>query len=292
MKAKIIQIQADLFKVKFNDSIQNAKASKLLKLKNIDLKVGDEVEINQYNDGFCYIEKRYPRKNDLVRPVVANIDKAIVCVSVKEPEFNQNLLDRFLSILFFNNIDCVIVFTKMDLLKTQNEIEYINNIYEYYQSIGYECYQTTNTNKSIKEVFVKIVDNKICVITGQSGVGKSTIINLIDESLKLETGEISLKLNRGKHTTRYTTLYPIFNGYIVDTPGFGNLDFIGMNELDLSHSFVEIFKASADCKYKGCLHENEPHCHVKELVDKGLINKERYNNYLSFLKIVKQNRKY
>lgn len=288
MKAKIIQIQADLFKLDIEHKEVNAKASKLLKLRNTDLKVGDIVEAKIYPDGFCYIEKRYERFNDLIRPSVANIDKAIVCVSVKEPDFNQNLLDRFLSVLFFNNIDVVILFTKWDLLMN-NELDYL---FDYYQSIGYECYKTTTKNKSVKDLILKIVENKICVITGQSGVGKSSLLNLVDENLKLETAEISLKLNRGKHTTRYTTLYKIGSGYIVDTPGFGNLDFIGMNEVDLSHSFVEIFEASKDCKYKGCLHDNEPHCHVKELVEKGIINKERYNNYLSFLKIVKQNRKY
>lgn len=291
MKAKIIQIKADLFKLKLDDKEIEAKASKLFKLNNIDLKVGDLVDATIYPDGFCYIEKRYDRSNDLIRPNVANIDKAIVCVSVKEPDFNQNLLDRFLSILFFNNINVEIIFTKWDLLNIDEEKQ-MDSIFNYYQGIGYNCNKTSSKNKSVKDALIKIIGNDICVITGQSGVGKSTLINILDENLKLETGEISKKLNRGKHTTRYTTLYKIGNGYIVDTPGFGNLDFIGMSEADLSHSFVEIFEASKTCKYKGCLHQTEPHCHVKELVNDNKINKERYNNYLSFLNIIKQNRKY
>ena len=291
MQGRIIQIRADIFKVASGNVIKDAKASKLFKLNKIDLKVGDEVIFQEYMDGLWYIEKRLERRNDLVRPAVSNIDQAIVCISVKEPAFNQNLLDRFLTILAFNNIDATILLTKWDLLTLAEQTK-MEEITHYYQAIGYECFQTTIKNATFRRTLEKLIAGKMCVITGQSGVGKSSLINILDESLKLETAEISTKLNRGKHTTRYTTIYQIGSGYLIDTPGFGNLDFTGLDEASLSHSFFEIFQASASCKYKGCLHDTEPGCHVKELVAQNIINKERYENYLSFLKIIKQTRKY
>ena len=289
MQAKIIKIEADLFTCEgIDNSIYKANASKLFKLKSLDFKVGDNVELNLLENNKAYITKRYDRRNDLVRPQVANIDKAIICVSVLEPDLNLNLLDKFLCILEYSNIESVIFFTKYDLLKETKDID---SILKYYQSIGYECYKTTTKNNDIIKYIYKIVDNKVVVITGQSGVGKSSLINLVDPSLNLKTDEISISLNRGKHTTRFSQLIKLGNGWIIDTPGFGNIDLYDLDNQTLSHQFREFFEASKKCKYKGCLHLDEPNCYVKELVNKGVIKKSRYDSYKQFIKLNSERRK-
>jgi len=285
MIGKIISIEADLFKVLVVDVVYSSKASKLLQHKNLDLRVGDNVEIEKIDETKAYITKREERKNELIRPNVANIDKAIVCISLKEPDLNLNLLDRFLSVLEYNNIDCSIIFTKVDLV---NKLEEVNKIINYYKLIGYECYTSTTKEDSIVDIVKRIISKKIVVITGQSGVGKSSLINLLDPTLNLKTDEISYALNRGRHTTRVTSLIRIGDGWIIDTPGFGNLDFTDMDKTSISQSFREFFKLSLKCKYKGCLHLNEPDCFVKQEVEKGNILKERYQNYQQFMKIVSE----
>ncbi len=293
MKGKIICLKADLFKVMNLDTkaTYNARASKIFQKNKQDLKVGDFVEFDELEKGKAYITKLYPRVNDLVRPSIANIDLAIIATSVKEPEFNDNLLDRFLTILSFNNIDGVILFTKWDLLNDEEQ-EKMNDIVLYYESIGYKVLKTSTKDENLEKVFKELVNNKECVITGQSGVGKSSLLNLLNIDLNLETNDISKALNRGKHTTRHVELIPILGGWIADTPGFGTMEFIGMEEIDIAQSFSEFFKASSLCKFKGCLHLNEPNCEVKKLIQDKQILESRYNNYLQFIEEVKKQRKW
>ncbi len=293
MKGKIICLKADLFKVMNLDTkaTYNARASKIFQKNKQDLKVGDFVEFDELEKGKAYITKLYPRVNDLVRPSIANIDLAIIATSVKEPEFNDNLLDRFLTILSFNNIDGVILFTKWDLLNDEEQ-EKMNDIVLYYESIGYKVLKTSTKDENLEKVFKELVNNKECVITGQSGVGKSSLLNLLNIDLNLETNDISKALNRGKHTTRHVELIPILGGWIADTPGFGTMEFIGMEEIDIAQSFSEFFKVSSLCKFKGCLHLNEPNCEVKKLIQDKQILESRYNNYLQFIEEVKKQRKW
>lgn len=267
-----------------------AKASGLFRHQDIKPKVGDYVEYLKRSDNEAYITKIMPRKNDLIRPFIANIDQALVVTSVKEPDLNLNLLDRFLSILSFNNIEAILVFTKMDLLTENDTI--IKEAIDYYQKIGYAVYTTSTEDLSSVIELTNLFASKITVITGQSGVGKSSLLNLIDEDLFLHTQEISYALGRGKHTTRHTELLKVGNGLVADTPGFGNLEFIDMTEVDVAHSFNEFFEYSANCKFKGCLHINEPKCHVKEKIASNEILKSRYDNYLQFIEEVKKNRKW
>ncbi len=270
-----------------------AKASGLFRHHGEKPKVGDYVEYQLMNEDAVYITKLYNRKNDLVRPAICNIDQAFVVFSVKEPDFNTNLLDRFLTILSFNNIEAILIFTKGDLLDEEETIK-IKDYEEYYEKIGYTVL-TVNKGAdytSFIQEIKKYLKDKITVITGQSGVGKSTILNLLDTNLNLEVKEISQALGRGKHTTRHVELYHLYDGLLADTPGFGIMDFSGMDPIDIAHSFREFFELSNTCKYNGCLHINEPACAVKKAVAEDNILESRYSNYLSFVEEAKKLRKW
>lgn len=277
MKGLIIKNISNDYLIKAENNLYNCKPrGKFRKDKIIPL-VGDKVEFNEQDK---YITKIYPRKNSLIRPSVSNVDQALIVTSVKTPNFDTNLLDKLLTIISFNNIEPVICFTKLDLLdnKEQKEIEtYIN----YYNNLGYK----TVTN-SKKENFSNIFDNKITVLAGQSGAGKSSLLNLLNPTLKLQTNEISKALNRGKHTTRHTELYKLLGGYIADTPGFSQVDFRKMTKYDIRDNMKEMFDNLHECKYRDCMHIKEDGCKVKQLLAEGTILKSRYNNYKLFLSSV------
>lgn len=277
MKGLIIKNISNDYLIKAENNLYNCKPrGKFRKDKIIPL-VGDKVEFNEQDK---YITKIYPRKNSLIRPSVSNVDQALIVTSVKTPNFDTNLLDKLLTIISFNNIEPVICFTKLDLLdnKEQKEIEtYIN----YYNNLGYK----TVTN-SKKENFSNIFDNKITVLAGQSGAGKSSLLNLLNPTLKLQTNEISKALNRGKHTTRHTELYKLLDGYIADTPGFSQVDFRKMTKYDIRDNMKEMFDNLHECKYRDCMHIKEDGCKVKQLLAEGTILKSRYNNYKLFISSV------
>lgn len=234
--------------------------------------VGDIVTIDEINNYIIDIKKR---KNELIRPSVSNIDIAIIVTSVKEPNFDANLLDKQLTIISYNNIIPIIYFTKLDLL-SEPEKQKINKIISYYQQIGYQV-ATTIVD------LLPLIKNKIVVLTGQSGAGKSTLLNKIDPTLELKTNEISHALGRGKHTTRHTELFETNNTLIVDTPGFSKIDFHNMTNIDIRDNMKEMFDNLHLCKYSDCMHIKEDGCHVKSLVEKQEILESRYNNYKSFI---------
>lgn len=235
--------------------------------------VGDRVI---FDEDKKYLLEIKTRKSSLIRPSVANVDQALIVSSVKKPDFDANLLDKLLTIISFNRIEPIICFTKLDLLNNDERVE-IDKYIEYYRKIGYVV--VTNEDKNnFKDLF----RNKISVLTGQSGAGKSSLINLLDSNLNLKTDEISLSLNRGKHTTRHTELYELLDGYIVDTPGFSSVDFREMSEEDIRDNMKEMFDNLHYCKYRDCMHIKEDGCRVKELVDSGDILISRYDNYKYF----------
>ena len=234
--------------------------------------VGDIVDIDIENNYILEIKKR---KNELIRPCVANVDIAVIVTSVKDPDFDSNLLDKQLTIISYNNIIPVIYFTKLDLLDQKELIE-MNKIISYYKKIGYLV--STNTVD-----LLKIIKNKIVVLTGQSGAGKSTLLNTIDPTLELKTDEISYALGRGKHTTRHTELFSTNDTFIVDTPGFSKIDFHNMNNIDIRDNMKEMFDNLHLCKYSDCMHLKEDGCIVKSLVENKEILESRYNNYKNFI---------
>jgi len=236
--------------------------------------VGDKVIFDEEKK---YLLEILPRMNSLIRPSVANVDQAVIVSSVKNPNLDTNLLDKMLTIISFNKIEPIICFTKLDLLD-EKERKVINKYIDYYKNIGY----IVVTNES-KNNFKDLFKDKITVLTGQSGAGKSSLLNLLDSSLDLKTDEISYSLNRGKHTTRHTELFNVMNGYIVDTPGFSSVDFRGMSKEDIRDNMKEMFDNLHYCKYRDCMHIKEDGCRVKEMVLDNKILDSRYDNYKYFV---------
>ena len=269
----IIKNVSDLYVVKSLDKLYNCKAKGIFRKKKLIPTVGDKVLIDKDK---LVITDILSRKNILVRPPIANIDQAIIVMSVKNPEFSTNLVDKLLVMIEYNNIKPIICLTKLDLLKDE-DISFIN----YYKTIGYEVVLNTELDK-IK----KLLNNKITVITGQSGVGKSTLLNKLDSTLLLKTNDISYALGRGKHTTRHTELYPLYGGLIADTPGFSSLS-LEMTKEAIRDNFVEFNIYKDKCKYRDCMHLNEDDCEIKRLVNNGTILKSRYDNYVKFINEIK-----
>ena len=274
MEGRIIKNISNDYVVKTDDGLYTCKPRGKFRKDNISPLVGDIVDIDIENN---YILDIKTRKNSLIRPSVANIDKAIIVTNVK-PKLDTNLLDKLLVITSYNNIEPVICFTKLDLLE-DNEKYYINNIISYYKEIGYTVINNTELDK-IKS----ILKNSLSVFVGQSGAGKSTLLNRLDSSLELKTNEISKALGRGKHTTRHVELYSIYDGLVVDTPGFSSLDLNELSNMDIRDNTKEMFDNLDKCKYRDCMHFKEDGCFVKQLVEEEKIIGSRYVNYLSFLK--------
>ena len=274
MEGKIIKLISNDYTVLSNNKKYICKSrGKFRKLKISPL-VGDQVVFDDINNYILEVKKR---KNELVRPPVANIDQAFIITSVKHPNFSTNLLDKLIDIIEFNNIEPIICFTKLDLLnkEEQNDIDmYIN----YYKKIGYKVFINTQISE-IKEQF----KNKISVFTGQTGAGKSTLLNNINPNLKIKTDDISYALGRGKHTTRHVELIELENGFVADTPGFSSLEFIDMKDIDIRDNFVEFELYKEKCKYRDCMHDKEDECEVKNKVSSGDILESRYQNYLNFI---------
>lgn len=274
MIGKIVRIISNDYTVLSNDKLYNCKSRGKFRNMNIIPLVGDNVEFDEKNK---YILKILPRYNSLIRPPVANIDQCVIVTSVKEPDFSSNLLDKLLTIIEFNNIKPIICFTKLDKLSNE-ELNKIEEVMNYYSKIGYEIYNNQNLDK-----FKLIFKDKITVFTGQSGAGKSTLLNKLDSKLQLKTDEISLALNRGKHTTRHVELLPIYNGYVADTPGFSAISFLEMTNSDIRDNFIEFNIYRENCEYKDCMHDSEINCEIKKQVNNGNILSSRYENYLKFI---------
>ena len=274
MKGKIIKCLSNDYTVLADNKTYVCKSRGKFRKLNITPLVGDNVIFDEQNN---YILEILPRKNELVRPPVANIDQAILITSVKEPDFSSNLLDKLITIVEYNNVKPIICFTKTDLLTSEEKKE-IETIYNYYKSIGYDVYY----NYEIDEI-KKIFKDKVSVFTGQTGAGKSTLLNKLDSNLNIKTGEISIALGRGKHTTRHTELINLCNGLVADTPGFSALSLDSLSKADIRDQFSEFNKYRDLCKYKDCMHDKEDHCMIKEKVNDKTILKSRYENYLKFI---------
>ena len=274
MEGIIIKNQSNDYTVRTKKGIYICKPRGKFRQAGVTPLVGDTVIIDDINK---YLLEIKPRKNSLIRPSIANVDVAIIATSVKEPNFDSNLLDKLLTIIEYNNITPIICLTKMDLLNNE-EKQNIKKTMNYYKMIGYDVVENTNKN-GIK----KLIKGKKVVLAGQSGAGKSSLLNRLDKNLDLQTNEISKALGRGKHTTRCVTLYEIDGIFIADTPGFSSVDFRGMSRLDIRDNMKEMFDNLENCKYRDCMHIKEDDCEIKRLVENGKILLSRYENYKSFV---------
>ncbi|MCT4508477.1 MAG: ribosome small subunit-dependent GTPase A [Tepidibacter sp.] len=275
------------------EGIYECKARGIFRKKKVTPLVGDIVDISVVNEEEKkgVIEDIKKRDSELIRPPIANINKAIIVFSIKNPQPHFSLLDRFIVLAEKEGLEVIIVINKIDL---DDNKEY-ENVKKVYNNAGYKVIPIS-TKKDINIQLVKNeLKNSIVVFAGPSGVGKSSLLNKIDSNLSLETGSISEKIKRGKHTTRYAQLLKLEDGGMVaDTPGFSSLTLDSIEPEDLKDYFIEFDDYADDCKfYRNCLHENEPNCGVKNALDEGKITTQRYESYLQLLnEIRKKNRRY
>ncbi len=288
-KGRIVKALSGFYYVQVGSDIYQCRGRGLFRKQKVTPLVGDLVEIDIQEDMEGYVTKIEGRTNELVRPPIANIDQAIIVTSAKEPEFNALLLDRFLVLIESNHIDPLIVFSKMDLVDPSTEAK-INNYKKIYEEIGYQVLLSSSKQQELVENIIPFIKDRTSVIAGQSGVGKSTLLNALKPGLQLETNEISESLGRGKHTTRHVELMAMHGGYVADTPGFSSLEFTTIEAVELPDCFPEMVARKDQCKFRGCLHHKEPKCAVKQAVDENIIALKRYEHYLQFLEEI-QNRK-
>lgn len=249
--------------------------------------VGDYVEFKADNENEGYVLKILERKNHLVRPPVANVDCAIVVTACIEPDFSSNLLDRQLVMLSENEIVPILYFSKADLMDETTK-EHMLPVFDYYS----KYYRTVVSEKNMadEELVSALLEEagNVLVVMGQTGAGKSTLLNRLDPKLKLETGEISKALSRGRHTTRKVSLMDVKGHLIADTPGFSSFELREIEKERLSSLFEDFNEYSPQCRFRGCLHLNEPDCAVKAAVLEGKILESRYENYKLFQKMIQE----
>lgn len=292
MQGKIIKGIAGFYYIHAeNGQVYECKAKGAFRKQKIKPLVGDMVRIAVLDEAehLGNVEEILPRKNELIRPAVANIDMALVIFAAAKPEPNFNLLDRFLCMMEFQNVPVTICFNKTDLVD-EEKIEEYRKIYE---PAGYRLMSTcTRTGEGVDAVKA-LLHGKTTTVAGPSGVGKSSLINALQSDVQMQTGVISDKIDRGKHTTRHSEIVPIMeDSYIMDTPGFSSMDVPGFEKEDLWTCFPEFREYEPYCKFQGCSHINEPDCGVKEALAEGKISSVRYENYKLLYEELKNMKKY
>lgn len=299
-KGTVIKSTGSWYQVQFEDGSQ--QKCRILgkfrlhgkKLTN-PVAVGDKVHVtstgDEENSGVIkeilprenYVVRQSPRQKHNLHLLASNIDQAILILTIIEPNLKQGFIDRFLLMTEPHDIPVTIVFNKSDLFEEEEE-EIFEIMQMIYDAIGYQVLQVSAANGEGMEQLKEVLKDKTTLVSGQSGVGKSSIINRLQPQLDLRTSEISDYSGKGQHTTTFAEMFPLdFGGFIIDTPGIKMLAFNNLEIMDVAHNFRELFIESKNCKFGNCTHRNEPHCAVKEAVEMGKISHLRYNNYIKII---------
>ncbi|NLJ97081.1 MAG: ribosome small subunit-dependent GTPase A [Clostridiales bacterium] len=293
MKGKIIKGIAGFYYVHVpkENLIYECKAKGIFRNKNIKPLVGDDVEINTDDqpEGSGIITNVLPRKTEIKRPAVANVDQAMVIFAAAEPEPNLNLLDRFLIMMQRQKVKTVVCFNKNDIVEQQD----MSLLIDTYKRCGYEVVSISVLQNDGLPTIYGILNGKTTVLAGPSGVGKSSLINLLKPEAKMEVGQVSEKIKRGRHTTRHSELIYIENDtYVMDTPGFSSLYINELEKEELKDYFNEFKEYENNCRFIGCMHLNEPGCAVKDALSEGQISSIRYDNYKTLYNELKAIKRY
>lgn len=296
MKGKIIKGIAGFYYVHTGDSVQPAciyecKAKGVFRKDHKKPLVGDDVELDVLDEEkkLGNIREILPRHSELIRPAVANVDQALVIFSIVKPQPNFNLLDRFLIMMGQQQIPCIICFNKLDIDADGEGAGYE----EIYRKCGYETLTVSARNNQGIDRLLELLDHKTTTVAGPSGVGKSSLVNCMQSGTVMETGSISEKIERGKHTTRHSELIVIKeNTYILDTPGFSSLGLFDLEKEDLAAYYPEFTEHEKYCKFGGCSHITEPICGIRDAVEEGAISAMRYENYKLLYAELRSQKKY
>ncbi len=292
MIGKIMKGIAGFYYVGVAESgVYECKAKGIFRKDKIKPLVGDDVEIEVLNEEekLGNIVKILPRRSELIRPAVANIDQALVIFAAREPKPNLSLLDRFLVIMEKQDVPVIICFNKQDLC----DEEEVRRLKEIYEACGYPVVLASAKQGEGIEEIKSLLRGKTTTVAGPSGVGKSSLTNLLQNEVQMETGEISKKLGRGRHTTRHSQIIQIEeDAWLYDTPGFTSFYVEEIEKEELRFYFREFSKYEGTCRFQGCTHTHEPGCMVKNALEEGKISKERYENYLELYGELKEKRRY
>ncbi|OUP48689.1 ribosome small subunit-dependent GTPase A [Lachnoclostridium sp. An181] len=292
MQGKIVKGIAGFYYVNVVESgLYECKAKGVFRKDKLKPLVGDDVKIDVLDEAKKKgnITEILPRKNELIRPAVANIDQALVVFAVARPKPHLNLLDRFLVMMEAKGIPLILCFNKTDIAKDTS----IEELLSIYSTGGYQVIFTSTVEEENIDELKKLLKGRLTAVAGPSGVGKSSIINRIQSNVNMQTGTISEKIERGKHTTRHSQLIMIDNeSYIMDTPGFSSLYTNEFEKEELKHYFPEFAPYEGTCRFHGCDHVHEPGCAVRAALEEGKIAESRYQNYLEMYQELKDKRRY
>jgi len=284
----IIKTYNSFYYVQTADNVISCKLRGRFKKERFSLLVGDRVEYETTGTGKGIIENILPRRSMLRRPMIANIDQVILTFAAVSPNISRILVDRFLVLAEMSELEIILCINKIDLADSSE----LQSIVDHYSLIGYQVITiSARAGIGIAELRLRL-QGKISVFAGPSGAGKSTILNNVEAGLALVTGELSEKIGRGKHTTRFAELLPLSGGgFVVDTPGFSFTEFNDLTPNELMHCFPEISERVSECKFNTCVHSHEPQCAVKQAVTAGQIDEQRYQSYLEILEEININKK-
>ncbi|MDR6227242.1 ribosome small subunit-dependent GTPase A [Desmospora profundinema] len=289
-EGQIVRAVSGFYYIRSAEGDVQCRARGVFKKRKQSPLVGDMVTYEPTDPGQGVVTAIAPRTSELMRPPIANVEQAVVVASLREPGVQRELLDRFLVHAEREGLRIIICLTKGDLVDDSGEVDAIRTVYD---PAGYPVLVTSaHTGEGVEELAAELA-GRLSVFAGQSGVGKSSLLNTILPEVELATGEVSRKLGRGRHTTRQVEILALpGGGQVADTPGFSQLSFQQMEETALGECFPEMALRSPQCKFRGCLHHNEPRCAVQEAVKRGEIDEGRYRNYLQFLDEIREQRRY